>query len=137
MKSVVHKVIGALALGSASLLGGTDAQAASPPSIAGNWSAVGNQAIGVLTIFQPFSLAVCKPISGFIFGSPIQGFDCPATGRIVFARTTAAGLPFQFYQGAVGRDAVVDRIGGTFSIWNGLGGGAANEGVDYNFSATK
>lgn len=115
------------------------ANAASPLNIAGNWSATGNQTLGNLSIFQAASAAVCKPISGSIFGgtSHIEGFYCPVTGRIVFARSTSGGIPFQLYEGYVARDGVVDRIGGTFQIWNASGGGLSNEGVDFNFSATK
>lgn len=128
---------GATALGLLSLLWAGTADAAHPASVAGTWTATANQTIGALVIVQPASAATCKPISGTIFGSSIQGFYCPATGRIVFARRTAALVPFQLYGGNLARDGVVDRIGGTFLIWNSTGGGAANEGVDFNFSATK
>jgi hypothetical protein len=127
----------AVSAGLLSLLGPNPADAASPASIAGTWSATGNQATGSLVIAQASSTATCKPISGTIFGSTIEGFYCPATGRVVFARRLSSGIPFQLYQGQVARDAAVDRIGGTFVVWNAAGGGAANEGVDFNFSATK
>lgn len=113
------------------------ANAASPLNVAGNWSATANQTLGALVIVQAASAAVCKPISGTIFGNSIEGYYCPVTGRIDFARKTGGGIPFQLYEGYVARDAVVDRIGGSFLIWNVSGGGMSNEGVDFNFSATK
>jgi hypothetical protein len=115
------------------------AHAAHPASVAGTWLAVGNQTTGGLVLSQTASGAVCKPISGFIFAASngVRGFYCPPTGRIVFARHTSSGVPFQLYEGQVSRDGAIDRIGGSFMIWNSLGGGAFNEGPDYNFSATK
>lgn len=126
-----------ISLGSIPLLCMAAANAAHPPSVAGNWAVTANQTLGGLVIVQAPSAAVCKPISGNIFGNPIQGNYCPVTGRIVFARQTGASLPFQLYQGHVSRDAAVDRIGGSFLIWNAAGGGFPDEGVDYNFSGTK
>jgi hypothetical protein len=113
------------------------AQAAHPANITGGWTAIGNQTIGALNIVQAASAAVCKPIVGSIFGNSIQGYYCPVTGRIVFARRNAALVPFQMYEGHVSRDGAVDRIGGSFMVFNTSGGGQANEGVDFNFSATK
>ena len=118
------------------------ATAASPPSVGGVWNHVGNQSVGPLVIFQFASAAVCKPITGSMFGlaNAVQGYYCPVTGRIVFARRQLLGgvmTPFQFYEGHVARDGVIDRIGGSFAVFNPSGGGFANEGVDYNFSATK
>ena len=127
------------ALFGVSLLGIGAANAASPASVAGSWSAVGNQTTGFLRIAQGASAAVCKPIAGSIFvaANSIQGFYCPVTGRIVFARRNAGGVPFQLYEGHVSRDGAIDRIGGSFLVWNAAGGGFANEGVDFNFSAAK
>ena len=126
-------------LGLSALLWTSTAYAAHPASVAGNWNAVGNQTTGTLAIVQAASAATCKPISGSIFGAgtTIQGSYCPSTGRIVFARRNAAGVPFQIYEGYVARDALRDRMGGTFMVWNAAGGGLANEGVDYNFSTFK
>ncbi|MGQ0446463.1 MAG: hypothetical protein ACT4O2_15395 [Beijerinckiaceae bacterium] len=113
------------------------ANAAHPLSVAGTWNATANQTLGVLAIAQPASAATCKPINGTIFGNTIEGYYCPAVGRIVFARRTGGGTPFQLYEAHVSRDGVTDRIGGSFLIWNASGGGFSNEGVDFNFSATK
>jgi hypothetical protein len=140
MKTTLLIRVGAIAFGSMSLLWMGSVNAAHPASVAGNWAVTGNQSLGALVIAQPASAAVCKPISGTIFGSTIQGYYCPVTGRIVFARRAGFGAAFPFfqlYEAHVSRDGVVDRIGGSFLIWNAGGGGFANEGVDFNFSATK
>jgi hypothetical protein len=139
MKTTLPKHVCATALGALSLLWAGAAGAASPASVAGVWAATGNQTLGPLTINQAASLAECKPIRGSIFvaSNTILGFYCPETGRIVFMRHSSSGVAFQLYQGWVGRDAAVDRMGGAFHIWNALGGGLANEGPDFNFSATK
>lgn len=135
MRATLLKRAFAAAVGSVLCVGA--AYAAHPASVAGTWSAVGNQTLGNLVLAQAVSAAICKPISGSIFTNRVQGFYCPPTGRIVFARHTSSGVPFQLYEGQVSRDGAIDRIGGSFMIWNGLGGGAVNEGLDYNFSATK
>lgn len=138
MNTSVRTRIGALGLCASLLLGVGTAEAASPASIAGVWSATANQTLGALVIAQAaVPTGVCKAISGTIFGSTIEGYYCAATGRVVFARRLANGVPFQLYEGHVARDAAVDRIGGTFQVWNGAGGRLNNEGVDFNFSATK
>ena len=118
------------------------ATAASPTFIGGDWKGVSNQTAVTLNIIQFASIGVCKPIGGNMSGvvNAIQGYYCPVTGRIVFARRTVVGgvlTPFQFYEGHVSRDGVIDRIGGSFAVFNPSGGGFANEGVDFNFSATK
>ncbi len=138
MKTTLLKRVSVIVFGFVSILGMGAVNAAHPPSVAGNWNATANQTLGALVIFQPANGAVCKPITGFIFGSSIEGFYCPVTGRLTFARRMAGGLvPFQLYEGHVSRDAAIDRIGGSFIVWNALGGGLPNEGVDFNFSATR
>lgn len=124
----------ALAFG---LLFSVPAYAAHPPVITGVWSLVANQSVGNIAINQLASAATCKPVTGNMFGNAIEGYYCPSTGRLVFARRTAAGVPFQLYQGYVSRDGAIDRIGGSFSIWNPAGGGLPNEGVDFPFLASK
>ncbi len=140
MKHISMKRVCAALAGLAVLTMATAADAAHPASVAGRWNATANQTLGALTIVQPVSAATCKPISGTIFTNPIQGYYCPATGRIVFVRRTGSVVqtPIQLYEGHVSHDAVIDRIGGSFIVWNAAGGGGvANEGVDYNFSAFK
>lgn len=137
MKAHIKKAISVAAIGAVSLFSAESALAAHPFSVTGNWSTAANQTTGNLAIVQAASAATCKPIAGNIFGSPIEGYYCPATGRIVFARKLANGVPFQFYEAHVSRTGVVLRMGGSFAVWNAVGGGFANEGVDYNFSAAK
>ena len=120
-----------------SLLWAGAASAAHVPVVTGTWAAQANQTTGSLVMTQLASTRTCKPVTGTIFGNPIEGFYCPSVGRLVFARKTAGGTPFQFYEAHVSRDGTVDRIGGSFAVWNLSGGGLANEGVDFNFSATR
>lgn len=134
----LHKAMTLISASALLALAANPAHAAHPPSVAGNWSAIANQTSGGLTIVQAASAATCKPITGMIFGSTLNGYYCPATGRLVFARNAGA-VPFQFYQGYVSRlqAGATMKIGGTLSIWNAAGGGFGNEGVDFNFSAVK
>jgi hypothetical protein len=119
------------------VVSGGEALAARPASVGGNWTVVGNQTVSTLNITQFVTGAACKPIAGTAFGNSIQGVYCPTTGRIVFARRNSSGVPFQIYEGTVSQDGAVDRIGGTFIIWNSAGGAVATDGPDYNFSASK
>ena len=57
-----------------------------PMSVAGNWTVKANLAAGSMFINQPASTRQCKPITGTIFGSPIEGAYCPGSGRITFFR---------------------------------------------------
>ena len=117
-----------------SLLWGSAAYADGwPTTVQGNWSVVGNQATGTLSITQPSSSLNCKPISGSIYGNSIQGFYCPASGRIGFARLLSSGVPFQYYQGNLSQTGNTLRIGGNFAVFNSSGGSLG----EYNFSATK
>ena len=127
----------ALLLGSLCFIFASAAEAAHPLSLTGNWSVVGNQNPGALVIIQLAGVTTCRIIRSTIYGSQIEGVYCPATGRIVFVRKTAAGLPFQHFSGSVSQDGLIDRIGGTMGIWNALGGSATIDGPDYNFSAAR
>jgi hypothetical protein len=127
---------GCAALGFLSLLWVGSAHAAHPASVAGTWTATGNLTTGQLVISQGAG-TTCRVITGRIFNSAIEGHYCPGVGRIVFVRKLANGVPFQLYEGYVSQDAAVDRIGGTFKIWNSTGGQATTDGVDYNFHAVK
>lgn len=133
MRSKLSLSLAAAALGATPFL----AEAAHPVSIAGTWSIVANQSAGSMTIAQASSSAVCKPVTGSILGSSLEGYYCPSTGRLVFARKGSANIPFQFYEAHVSRDASVDRLGGSFAVWNADGGGFTNEGVDYGFYGAK
>ncbi len=136
MKANIQNKLG-MAVGSILLLGMSPANAAHPASVAGTWETAADQTTGALVITQSATAAVCKPISGTIFGGQIQGYYCPAEGRILFARLNNNGSAFQFYEGHVSRDGVVVYIGGSFAVWNILGGGATDEGKDFSFVARK
>jgi hypothetical protein len=138
MKTIRSKIMSLSAVAIMALAGINPAFAGYLANASGNWTVVGNQSVGALVIVQAASANLSKPISGTIFGSPIQGYYTPSTGKIVFARNWGAtGTPFQLYQGNVSRVGGVNRIGGTFYIWNASGGGLADEGAEYNFSAQK
>lgn len=106
-----------------------------PASVQGNWSVVANQSSGTLSITQPSSSLNCKPISGYIFAtsSTIQGFYCPASGRISFARRNSSGVPYQYYQGNLSQTGNTLRIGGSFAVFNSSGGSLG----EYSFYGTK
>jgi len=103
-----------------------------PATVQGNWSVVANQSTGTLSITQPSSTLNCQPISGTIFGasSTIQGFYCPASGRISFARRNSSGVPFQYYQGNLSQTGNILRIGGSFASFTSTYG-------EYSFYGTK
>jgi hypothetical protein len=110
------------------------ASAAPPASVIGNWSAIGNQTPGALVITSQAAAGTCRRITGTIYGNPIEGFYCPATGRIHFVRKTAAtNDTFQSYLGNVGDDVATDRMAGTFVV-SAAGGGTLGE---YNFQASR
>ena len=116
-----------------------------PASAAGDYDVVGNQAFGVLSITQ-FSGDVgsqCKPISGLIYGRDrIEGFYCPGSGRIAFARkkgTAADAVTSQFWAGNLSRAGETVRMAGTFYCTphdnaHGTIGGSLGE---YNFAAER
>jgi len=110
------------------------ASAAPPPSVLGVWQVIGNQSAGALVINFQNALGICRQIRGTIYGNPIEGFYCPATGRIHFVRKNAfTNDTFQSWLGNVGDDAAVDRMGGTFAV-SAPAGGVFGE---YNFQAQR
>ncbi|MBI3900002.1 MAG: hypothetical protein HY308_17170 [Gammaproteobacteria bacterium] len=112
----------------------TAASAAPPPNVLGNWSVLGNQTAGALVINFQAAVGICRRITGAIYGNPIEGFYCPATGRIHFLRKNAANNDtFQSWTGNVGDDAAIDRMGGTFMASTPAGGVPG----EYNFQAAK
>ena len=124
-------------VGTLSLLWASAAGAAHPASVQGVWSAAANRTTGSLVIVQPASAAACKLITGTIFGSAIEGAYCPASGRLVFVRKLANGVPFQLYEAHVSQDGPIDRLGGSLVIWNTTGGTVTTDGPDYNFAAAR
>lgn len=113
--------------------------------VSGTWSVVANSFSGTLTVSQGNATTLCKPIKGTIAfpgfaTNTIDGYYCPSTGRIVFARVDSLKGPIQFYQGytAVLLNGVIrNYIGGSFSFWNTNGNQLGDVGVDANFSAVK
>ncbi len=102
-----------------------------PTSVVGNWNVRANNSVGVLSITFQAAAGQCRQISGAIFGNPIQGFYCPASGRIHFLRKNAAtNDTIQDYTANLSQDAGIDYMGGTFAS----DGGAYGE---YNFFGSK
>src|SRR5437868_3342549 len=114
-----------------------------PASVAGAWQVIGNQSAGTLALTQYAGAAgsQCKPLRGTIYGSDaVEGFYCPGSGRISFARYTGnSTAPKQYWSGNLSQVGNVLRIGGAFSAFvhnnvSGTGGGSLGE---YNFQASK
>ena len=107
-----------------------------PISVLGNWSIIGNQSIGALSIATQAAFGNCRRITGTVFADPIEGFYCPFSGRIQFVRKVPANNDTkQVWTGNVSQDGAVDRMGGTFtSVSVALGGGSLGE---YNFQGSK
>jgi hypothetical protein len=106
-----------------------------PGSVVGNWSVLGNQSPGTLSIASQASTGLCRAISGTIYGNPIQGFYCPYSGRIHFVRKSAqTNDTYQVWTGNLSQAGTVNRMGGTFTSVNATLGGSLGE---YNFQASK
>jgi hypothetical protein len=114
-----------------------------PASVAGNYSVVGNQHVGVLSIVQFATAGQCKPIRGTIYGADaIEGFYCPGSGRIAFTRFNGnTNNPKQHWSGNLSQAVAGQptRIGGLFASTDhnnviGTSGGSLGE---YNFYAVK
>ena len=105
-----------------------------PGSVVGSWSVVGNQSVGTLKVTSQASTGLCRGIGGTIYGNPIEGFYCPFSGRIHFVRKNAADNDsFQAWTGNVSQAGAVNRMGGTFTALNAIGGSLG----EYNFHASK
>jgi len=115
------------------------AGASRPSSIVGTWMGVANQtAVQIVITTQVATTAPCKPISGTmnnVLGgtSNIQGFYCPATGRVGFVRKdVTTNATFQSYSGNVSITGTPLRMTGVFAelaLVGALG--------EYNFAVTK
>src|SRR5262249_28291746 len=75
-----------------------------PPSIVGTWQGVANQSNVKLVITNQGATGACKSISGTLSNVPsggesnVQGFYCPATGRVSFVRKDMkSNATFQSY----------------------------------------
>jgi hypothetical protein len=116
-----------------------------PASVAGVWSIVGNQSAGTLSLVQFAGAAgsQCKPVRGVIYGlDDVEGFYCPASGRLAFIRYLRQTLqPRQFWTANLSQAfaGVPLRLGGSFAAFDhdnvsGTSGGSLGE---YNFHGTK
>jgi hypothetical protein len=113
------------------LLGSGSAWAAFPDSVTGTWSAILNQTSTTIVITSQGTTGKCREISGTISTTTnINGFYCPATGRIFFLRKSqATNDTSQAYSGNLASDAGIDRMAGTFADINSNG--------DFAWSASK
>ena len=116
----MSRVLQALAMGVAILLCESgSAWAAFPDSVTGTWNAILNQTSTTIVINSQSTTGKCREISGTIQSTNINGFYCPATGRIFFLRKSATtNDTFQVYSGNLAQDAAVDRMAGTFADIN-------------------
>jgi hypothetical protein len=111
-----------------------------PLSIVGNWSIIGNQSPGTLTVATQAAIGNCRRITGTVYpgtpvASPMEGFYCPFSGRLQFVRKSpATNDTYQVWTGNVSQDGVVDRMGGTFTSVSAPLGGSLGE---YNFQGAK
>jgi hypothetical protein len=135
--------IGLLALACGILFVAGTALANHPSTVAGSWKILGNHTAGQMTITQYPGTAnsTHKPIRGWIYGvDMIEGFYCPASGRICFVRYYhSTPSPKQFWTGNLSDTTGTLRMGGTITVvmhdnTAGTIGGALGES---NFSATK
>ena len=105
-----------------------------PTSVVGAWAVTGNQTAGTLNVASQATAGKCRAITGTLYDDPIQGFYCPASGRVEFARKLSNGATFQVWSGQLSDRGPVLRMGGTFSSLDVFYGG--NLGY-YNFQAQK
>ena len=110
-----------------------------PPSIVGTWQGVANQSNVKLIITNQGPTGTCKSISGTLSNVPsggesyVQGFYCPATGRVSFVRKDVkSNDTFQSYSANVSDVGPELRIAGTFAELN-----MANHLGEYNFAVEK
>lgn len=109
------------AIGALVICGSSSAFAAFPASVLGTWNAILNQTVTTIEITSE-GTGKCRPISGTISTTNIQGFYCRATGRIVFVRKNqSTNDTSQIYSGNLATDGATDRMGGTFADINSNG----------------
>jgi len=107
-----------------------------PASVMGNWSVTGNMSVGTLSITSQgeATKSKCPAIGGTIYGTTIQGFYCPGSGRIHFVRKLSNNATIQAWTGQLSDSGPVLRMGGMFSSVDVYYGGNLGE---YNFQAQK
>ncbi len=103
---------------------------ANPADLNAIWSAMGNNSPGDLYLIQ----ASDNSVSGSIYGDNIEGIYIPDTRRLVFARLTSSGTPFQLFEAHVSTNGL--HMAGSLIVWNGSGGGGQG-GLDFNFNAKR
>jgi hypothetical protein len=117
MKSVNRSfALGAVLTATVTLCAG-NAVAAAPTTVVGTWSLLTNQSFGQLIVTNQGVLGICKVILGSVNGADMNGWYCPATGRIHFYHKNAVThLPIKIYDGYVADriSGSPDRIGGTY-----------------------
>jgi hypothetical protein len=110
-----------------------------PPSVVGTWQGVANQTVIKLVITKQGYAGACKAIIGTLNNVPdggesnIQGFYCPAAGRVSFVRKDLkTNDTFQSYSANVSDAGTVLRMGGIFAEVN-MDGSLG----EYNFAVQK
>ena len=102
---------------------------AGPDDIKGEWDAVANNTSVKLIIKESMGF-----VTGTLNGQAIEGYYLKGVRRLVFARKSSNGQPYQLYVAAV--SSLGWNMAGTFLVWNAVGG-VGPKGIDYNFSATR
>lgn len=120
MKFAKHKLAFAAAASLAGVICVGTASAAPPASVVGTWTLLTNQVYGQLIVTNQGAAATpdpCKVILGTVNGAYMNGWYCPATGRIHFYhKNNVTKLPIKVYDGYVA-DQVTgspDSIAGTY-----------------------
>lgn len=116
-----------------------------PASVTGNWSIIGNQSAGVLSLAQGAGAvgSSCKPIRGTIYVvDTVEGFYCPGSGRISFLRRQAnTNAAKQYWSGNLSQAIAGQplRLGGTFAAFphNGVGGTIGGSLGEYEWYGVK
>jgi hypothetical protein len=107
--------------------------AAYPTSVVGTWNARANQTPGTMNITFQSGSGVCRQISGTYtsFGTfAVQGFYCPATGKIQFLLKDSANVTFQVYSANLTSTGATNYMGGSLGSFN-------NSFGEYSFFASK
>ncbi len=105
MKSIAKKLTAVLSLGLAAQLSAGPAAAAPPASLVNStWSLLADGVSETLHIATQGNLGTCKVIHGTLgnVGVPIDGFYCPADGRIHFIhKNLTTKVPMRVFDGIV------------------------------------
>ncbi len=93
-----------------------------PNTVVGRWTGTSNQSAVVISIGAQSGTGSCRQITGTMANSngsgasDINGFYCPASGRISFLRTThSTGVTFQAYSGNLSFKTDTQHMAGTFA----------------------